>query len=117
MIDVYGIKNCDSVRKAVKYFKTHGIEYRFHDFRESPVDASTIRSWIEGGAKLSGLFNTRGTPYRTRKLKTLDPDDNGKIDWMAKENMLIKRPVVVTDEGKVLVGYDESLYRSLTTRK
>ncbi|HIM94405.1 MAG TPA: arsenate reductase family protein, partial [Campylobacterales bacterium] len=57
------------------------------------------------------LFNTRGTKYRDLKLKELDLDDDGKIEWMAKENYLIKRPVIEYDEGKVMVAYNEDIYR------
>jgi len=87
MIEVYGIKNCDSVRKALKYLKSHGIPYRFIDFREIPVDETTIRSWLDK-ADLKTLFNTRGTTYRTLKLK---------------------RPVICFDE-KVIIGYNQSEY-------
>jgi len=108
MIEVYGIKNCDSVRKALKYLKSHGIPYRFIDFREIPVDETTIRSWLDK-ADLKTLFNTRGTTYRTLKLKELNLSDEEKIQWLAKENMLIKRPVICFDE-KVIIGYNQSEY-------
>ena len=107
---LYGIKNCDSVRKAVKFLKTEHIDYAFVDFRESPVDDATIRRWIGRGATVKQLFNTRGTTYRTLKLKELDLDEQAKIEWMGRENMLIKRPVLVLQKG-ILVGYDEKLYR------
>ncbi|MEA3418988.1 MAG: arsenate reductase family protein [Campylobacterota bacterium] len=111
MIRVYGIKNCDSVRKAVKYLKSKEIDFAFNDFRETPVSESEIRSWINAGTTTDQLFNTRGTTYRTLKLKELDLDSEDKIKWLAKENTLIKRPVVVLDEETVFVGYDESLYQ------
>jgi len=108
MIEIYGIKNCDSVRKALKFLKIHNIPYEFIDFREAPVDESTIRSWLQK-TDLKRLFNTRGTTYRTLKLKELDLDNEGKVRWLAKENMLIKRPVIVFDE-QVIIGYNESEY-------
>ena len=106
MIDIYGIKNCDSTRKAVKFLKDSGIKYTFHDYRETPVDKKQIEKWIESGATIKQLFNTRGTTYRNLKLKDLKLDDNGKLEWMAKENMLIKRPVVVNG-NKIAIGYKE----------
>ncbi|HHO65116.1 MAG TPA: Spx/MgsR family RNA polymerase-binding regulatory protein [Epsilonproteobacteria bacterium] len=108
MIKIYGIKNCDSVRKAVKYLKSHDIPYEFIDFRESPVSQSLIESWLEQ-TDLKTLFNTRGTTYRTLKLKELNLSDDEKISWLAKENMLIKRPVI-TFENNIIVGYNESTY-------
>lgn len=108
MIKIYGIKNCDSVRKAVKYLKSHDIPYEFIDFRESPVSQNLIESWLEQ-TDLKTLFNTRGTTYRTLKLKELNLSDDEKISWLAKENMLIKRPVI-TFENNIIVGYNESTY-------
>jgi Spx/MgsR family transcriptional regulator len=113
MIRVYGIKNCDSVRKTVKYLKSKEIDYIFIDFRETPVNESEIRSWIKNGASPDKLFNNRGTTYRTLKLKELNLDDEGKIAWLAKENMLIKRPVIVLDDNSIHVGYNETEIRKL----
>jgi len=110
MVRLYGIKNCDSVRKAIKFLKTNEIEHIFQDFRESPVDTAEIRKWIDAGATVKQLFNTRGTTYRTLRLKEKNLDDSAKIEWMAKENMLIKRPVITTGEH-ILVGYSEDLYQ------
>jgi Spx/MgsR family transcriptional regulator len=109
MIKVYGIKNCDSVRKAVKYLKNHDLSYELIDFRETPVSDTEISRWLEH-TDIKTLFNTRGTTYRTLKLKELDLDDEGKRVWLAKENMLIKRPVIELDND-LIVGYNETLYQ------
>jgi arsenate reductase len=108
MLKVYGIKNCDSVKKAIKHLKSHQIAYEFIDFRETPVGQSTIVSWLKH-TDIQTLFNTRGTTYRTLKLKELDLTDEDKQLWLAKENMLIKRPVI-TFNNKVIVGYNGSQY-------
>jgi len=108
MLKIYGIKNCDSVRKAIKYLKTNNIPYEFIDFRELPIDAKTINSWLQG-TDINTLFNTRGTTYRTLKLKELNLNDEDKELWLSKENMLIKRPVITVD-NKVIVGYNETHY-------
>lgn len=108
MLKIYGIKNCDSVRKAIKYLKAQEIPYTFIDFRETPVDQSTITSWLKF-TDIKTLFNTRGTTYRTLKLKELNLNDEDKALWLSKENMLIKRPVIALD-NKLIVGYNESQY-------
>ena len=108
MIKVYGIKNCDSVRKALKYLKNHALDFEFIDFRETPVSDTEISKWLEK-RDINTLFNTRGTTYRTLKLKDLNLDDEGKKEWLTKENMLIKRPVITVDND-VIVGYNENLY-------
>lgn len=109
MIKIYGIKNCDSVRKAIKYLKTEEIPYEFVDFRETPVGESEISHWLKF-TDIKTLFNTRGTAYRTLKLKALNLNDNEKQKWLSKENMLIKRPVIAFDDT-VIVGYDQSVYQ------
>ncbi len=96
MLKIYGIKNCDSVRKAIKHLKSREIAYEFIDFRETPVNQATITTWLKA-TDIKTLFNTRGTTYRNLKLKALDLNDEDKQQWLAKENMLIKRPVITVD--------------------
>jgi len=109
MVKVYGIKNCDSVKKALKFFKENNIPFQLHDFKTDILECSKIDSWLLH-VDMKTLFNTRGTTYRTLKLKELDLDDDGKKEWLCKENMLIKRPVIEYDD-KVMVGYNQNEYQ------
>jgi Spx/MgsR family transcriptional regulator len=113
---IYGIKTCSTVGKARKFMRENGIEFDFVDFKEVSVDEVKIRSWLTK-VDIKVLFNTRGTKYRTLKLKELNLDNEGKIKWMAKENYLIKRPVIEYGEGELLVGYNESEYREIFCSK
>lgn len=108
MITVYGIKNCDSVKKALKFFKTHNIDYDFVDFKATPVDAAKVTEWLQH-TDLKTLLNTRGTTYRTLGLKAMNLDDAAAVEWMGKENLLIKRPVIEHD-GDVIIAYDQTRY-------
>ena len=108
MVTIYGIKNCSSVSKAIKYMKRHELPYAFVDFRETQVSKSTIETWASK-VEIEKLFNKRGTTYRTLKLKNINLDRELMIEWLAKENMLLKRPVIEHGD-KVLVAYDEALY-------
>ncbi len=108
MLHVYGIKNCDRVKKALKFFKTHRIEYQLHDFKSESLQCQKVKNWLTH-VELSKLLNTRGTTYRHLKLKERDLSDDDKIAWLCKEPMLIKRPVVEYRDT-VLVGFDQSLY-------
>ena len=108
MLKIYGIKTCDSVRKAIKFLKSHDIPYAFIDFRETPVGEAEIKKWLKQ-SDIKTLFNTRGTTYRTLKLKELDLNDNDRQMWLSKENMLIKRPVIAFGDT-VIVGYNKSKY-------
>ncbi|HHD75717.1 MAG TPA: Spx/MgsR family RNA polymerase-binding regulatory protein [Campylobacterales bacterium] len=107
---IYGIKTCSTVGKARKFMRDNGIEFDFVDYKETQVDEAKIREWLEQ-IDMKVLFNTRGTKYRDLKLKELNLDDEGKIEWMAKENYLLKRPVIEYGEGKVHVAYDEEVYK------
>ena len=112
MIKVYGIKTCGSVKKALKFFKDNNIEFEFHDFKKEPVGCDKIDEWI-AKVGIDKLFNKRGTKYRTLKLKELNLDEAGKREWLCKENLLIKRPVIELENGDVVVAFDEDLYKEI----
>jgi len=108
---IYGIPTCDTVRKARKFFKENEIEMEFVNFKKTSVGCDKVDSWLKE-VSLDVLFNNRGTKYRTLKLKELELDDNGKREWLCKENMLFKRPVIEFKE-QVIVGFDEDKYKKL----
>ncbi len=108
MIKVYGIKNCDSVKKALSFFKEHNLDYNLHDFKEEKLECEKISSWLLN-VDMKTLFNSRSTTYRNLKLKELNPSDEEKKEWLCKENLLIKRPVIEFC-NKVIVGYNKNEY-------
>ena len=109
---VYGIKTCGSVKKAIKFFKDNGIDYEFVDFKKTPVGCEKIDEWISK-VGVNTLFNNRGRKYKELKLKELNLDDEGKKEWLCKENILIKRPVIELDNGNIIVGFDEEKYKEI----
>jgi len=111
MIKVYGIPTCSTVRNARKFFKENEIEIEFINFKKTSVGCEEVDSWLEHQS-MDVLFNNRGAKYRTLKLKDLNLDEAGKREWLCKENMLFKRPVVEF-EGQVIVGWDEEKYRKI----
>ncbi len=111
MITIYGIKNCGSVKKAFQFCNDHSLEYTFVDFKTSPVEKDKILQWSQK-IELSVLLNTKGTTYRTLDLKSLALSDSDKIEWMAKENRLIKRPVIEYNTN-VIVGYNLTQYEGI----
>ena len=108
---IYGIKTCSTVGKARKFFKEHELDYEMVDYKVEQVDKEKIKEWLRQ-VDIDILFNNKGKKYRDLKLKDLNLDDEAKIEWMAKENYLIKRPVIEYD-GKVLVGFDEERYKEI----
>ena len=112
MIRVYGIKTCDTVRKALKYLKEKGVDFEFIDFKKTPVGCDKIDQWL-AKVPMETLSNKRGTKYRMLKLKELNLDEAGMREWLCKENLLIKRPVIELENGEVIVGFDSERYREI----
>ena len=111
MIKMYGISTCGSVKKAKKFFNENNIEFEFIDFKKTPVGCEKIDEWLKK-VDINTLFNSRGTKYRTLKLKELNLDEAGKREWLCRENLLIKRPVIEYDD-KVIVAFDEEKYKEM----
>ncbi|XOB61877.1 arsenate reductase family protein [Campylobacterota bacterium DY0563] len=106
---VYGIKTCNSVRSALKFFKDNNIEVEFCDLRKETPASDVIKNWVDK-AGIDTVFNNKGAKYRDLKLKELNLDDEGKFEWLCKEPMLVKRPVVIHNEN-VTVGFKEDIYK------
>jgi len=108
MIKMYGIKNCDIIKKAQKFLDSHGVEFEFIDFRQSPINESTLQSFIDtlGWDK---LVNKRSTTYRNF---TDDEKLNITLALTLKNPTLIKRPVLVMG-NEIRVGFSEKLYSDL----
>ncbi|QOP43338.1 Spx/MgsR family RNA polymerase-binding regulatory protein [Sulfurimonas sediminis] len=109
MIKVYGIKNCDSVKKALSFFKKHDLAYELFDFKTQKLPCEKIDYWVSK-VGIKPLFNTRSTTYRNLKLKELNLDAQQQQEWLCTENLLIKRPVVEYNDD-VLVGFNEEQYQ------
>ncbi|MDY0117890.1 MAG: arsenate reductase family protein [Sulfurimonadaceae bacterium] len=109
MIKIYGIKNCDSVKKALTFFKKYNLSYQFIDYKNTPLASETIEQWVEKMG-IDVLFNARSTTYRELGLKDKNLDAKEKKEWLCKKNLLIKRPIVEFDD-KMLVGFNEENYQ------
>ena len=109
MTTIYGIKNCDTMKKARAWLDAHGIGYAFHDYKASGIDKATLEAW----AKVVGwetLLNRAGTTFR----KLPDADKAGLTERKAIALMLaspsmIKRPVL-DKGGKLMVGFEPDAY-------
>jgi len=112
MINIYGIKTCSTVRKAIKFCKDNELEHTFIDFRANPLEADKV-NYFASQVDINLLFNNRGTKYKDLGLKELNLDEDGKLEWLCKENMLLKRPVVEyksSGEDKVLISFNQEVY-------
>ncbi|SHI15883.1 ArsC family reductase [Ferrimonas marina] len=106
---LYGIKSCDTVRKARKHLDQQGCQHNFHDFREAGLDSDTLARWLTQ-VEYTTLLNTRSTSWRA-----LDDSDKQDLDQakavrlMLANPTLVKRPVLEAS-GAVLVGFKAADY-------
>lgn len=103
MLIVYGLKNCDTCRKAMKWLAAEGVEARLHDVRADGLTAETVAAWA-GEVGLDVLLNRRGTTWRKLDEADKNRDEAGLIALMAEQPALIKRPVFDLGERR-LVGF------------
>ena len=112
MITLYGIKNCDTVRKARGWLEIHGIEYRFHDFREDGLSASELQKWLDE-LGWEQLVNKRSSTW-----KQLSPEARETMDVRAaraailEQPTLIKRPLLDTGQER-FNGFSADKYRAI----
>ncbi len=115
---MYGIKNCDTIKKARSYLADSGIDYRFHDYRVDGVDDALLQGFIDQ-LGYEALLNTRGTTWR----KLPEAERNAVIDAasakaiMLAQPAMIKRPVLAAPNGALLVGFKDSTYQAFIQEK
>ena len=112
MITVYGISNCDTIKKARKWLEQHQIEYRFHDYRKDGLTAEQLRLWVSV-LGYSSLLNRRGTTWRQLPEETKENvDASSAVALMLKNPAMIKRPLL-DKEGTFHLGFDPDTYTAL----
>lgn len=102
-LTLYGIPNCDTVKRARKALDAAGLDYRFHDFREDGLDESRVTHWADA-LGLDTLVNRRGTTWRKLPANTQAAIDAGDLAPLLEQPTLIKRPVIESDNA-VTVGF------------
>lgn len=114
MITLYGIKNCDTIKKARKWLDENGVAYQFHDFRKDGLEENLLRKWVkEVGWEV--LLNKRGTTWRKLDDEVKEKiDESSAIQVMLENPSIIKRPVLVT-EKVIQVGFSGDQYQQLFT--
>jgi len=114
MATMYGIPNCDTIKKARRWLDDHGIKYDFHDYKKAGIDENTLKQWCSELGH-DALLNTRGTTWRKLDDSVkADIDEKKAIAIMMEHTSIIKRPVLDVGKGKkLLLGFDETAYKSL----
>jgi len=112
MFKIYGIKNCDTMKKAFVWLDEHGVEYAFHDYKKLGADAAKLKQWAAqvGWEK---LINTRGPTFRKLPAEKQANLTEAKAYALMVENpSMIKRPIVEAGK-KLLVGFDAAEYEKV----
>jgi arsenate reductase (glutaredoxin) len=116
-VTIYGIKNCDTMKKARSWLDEHGVDYAFHDYKTAGIERERLEQWCK---KLGWetLLNRAGTTFR--KLPDKDKasvDAKKAVALMLAQPSMIKRPVLDLGGGKLLVGFAPETYgAALATR-
>ena len=112
MLTMYGIPNCDTIKRARAWLEKHKVEYAFHDYKKAGVDKAMLEGWVKQ-AGWETLLNRAGTTFR----KLPDADKNGltekkAIALMLAQPSMIKRPVL-EKKGRITVGFKPDEYAKI----
>lgn len=112
MITLYGIPNCDTIKKARKYLTDKGIDYEFYDYKKQGVPEKELQAWVKQ-VGWETLLNKRGTTWRKLDDVTKNSvDEKTAIQIMLNNPSIIKRPVL-TKEKTLLIGFSTESYAKL----
>ena len=109
-VKIYGIPNCDTVKKAQAFLKAHNILYDFHDYKQNGITKEKITTWL-ALQPAEVLLNKKSTAWKilSAEEKSLSVTDSGTADLMMAYPNLIKRPVTEIS-GTILIGFSEITY-------
>ncbi|WMY75515.1 ArsC family reductase [Buttiauxella selenatireducens] len=112
MIILYGIKNCDTIKKARRWLEAQGVDYQFHDYRVDGLDAELLNSFIVA-LGWEALLNTRGTTWRKldEAHRASITDAQTAAELMLSMPAIIKRPLLYAPGQPMLLGFNESNYK------
>ena len=116
MITLYGIPNCDTIKKARKWLQDNDIEYRFHNYKSDGVPEKKLKAWVRQ-VGWETLLNRRGTTWRKLDDATKENvNEKSAIQLMLDNPSIIKRPVLEIN-SQIIVGFSESDYRQSSCRR
>ena len=114
-VAIYGIKNCDTMKKARAWLEKHGVDYSFHDYKTAGIERERLERWCKK-VGWETLLNRNGTTFRKLSDKNKSNLDAGKaVALMLAQPSMIKRPVVELGGGKILVGFTPDDYSGIVT--
>ena len=115
MLTIYGIPNCDMIKKTIDWFKANNIDCQLHDYRKQGISAEKIREWLKY-EPLEKIFNKNSTTYKElpEEIKNGIMDEETAIRLMTEHTSIIKRPVVEGDKI-MAVGFKADQFKAIFT--
>ena len=110
-VTIYGIRNCDTMKKARAWLEARGVDHAFHDYKSEGIDRASLERWA-GQVGWQALLNRAGTTFR--KLPDLEKEnltEQKAIALMLAQPSMIKRPVLAIGNEPVIVGFQVETYR------
>jgi arsenate reductase len=110
---LYGIKNCDTVKRARAWLDEHAVAYDFHDYKTQGVPAANLKRWLDDKG-MDVMINRRGPTWRKLDDATRASvvDTPSAMAVMSANSSIIKRPVVEWGAGRLTVGFDEAAFEA-----
>ena len=111
---LYGIPNCNTVKKARTWLEENGIAYEFHDFKKQGIDEALIQQWLTQST-WDKLVNRAGMTWRNLSdvEKAAVRDNSSATELMMAKTSVIKRPLLIKDGTLLALGFDEAKYQQL----
>lgn len=111
MYTVYGIPNCNTIKKATDWLKENKVPFAFHDYKKEGITANKLKEWSKQ-AGWENLLNKKGTTWKQLDETTQASVTNQKkaIELLQEKTSMIKRPVIEEDGKIIIIGFDEKLY-------
>lgn len=114
MTNLYGLKNCDTCRKAQNWLKRFGIDFAFVDYRDERQAPETLIAWRDAAGGWDALVNKSSTTWRALPANRKAPGSDAEWTLLLKEYpQLIRRPVVVMADGSVSQGFSDNGFKKL----
>ncbi|NVK75986.1 MAG: ArsC family reductase [Oceanospirillaceae bacterium] len=109
MIKIFGIKNCDTMKKTFRWLEENNLEYQFHDYKKEGLDEATAKAWIDE-LGWENVINKRGTTWRKLDEETKSMMDNTKaVHTILSQTSMIKRPLIMIN-NEILLGFNPEEY-------
>ncbi|MDD3609689.1 MAG: ArsC family reductase [Halothiobacillaceae bacterium] len=112
MLTVYGLRNCDTMKKAFAWLDAAGLAWTLHDYRKQGAPAGLLTDW-QARLGWEALVNRKGTTWRRLDEATREGlDAAGALRLMLEQPSVIRRPIIPLPDGRLLIGFDADVWRA-----